>query len=54
MREGGGLEGERPGQPTGQGKYMFFWVKLIGCCQWQKERLEMALPTLADSLIKTG
>lgn len=29
---------------------VFFQVELIGCCKWQKGRLEMASPTLADSL----
>ena len=44
-----GPEGEGSGWVTVQGKAAFFQVKLTGRCKWQKGRLEVASPTLADS-----
>ena len=40
---------EGSGWSARQGTAVFFQVKLIGYCNWQKLRLQMAAPTLAES-----
>lgn len=48
-RERKGPVCEGSGWSARQGTAVFFQVKLIGYCNWQKLRLQMAAPTLAES-----